>query len=107
VGLALFLFMALCSWRSATWIRRHTKHVLELRWASDLAAMAQVALAGYAVGGSFLNLAYFDLPYHLMTIIVLTKLMVREHLSVLAEAPSDSDAATMELAAGRPAVSFT
>jgi hypothetical protein len=41
------------------------------KWASDLAAMIQVSLIGYAVGGAFLGLAYFDLPYHLMIIVLL------------------------------------
>ena len=27
---------------------------------------------GYAVGGAFLGMSYFDLPYHLMIILVLT-----------------------------------
>ena len=46
-------------------------------WAGDLAAMCQVGLAGYAVGGAFAGLAYFDLPYHLMAIIILCKSIVR------------------------------
>jgi hypothetical protein len=33
--------------------------------------MIQVSLVGYAAGGAFLGLAYFDLPYHLMIILVL------------------------------------
>jgi putative inorganic carbon (HCO3(-)) transporter len=32
--------------------------------------MIQVAMVGYAVGGAFLSLAYFDLPYNLLVIIV-------------------------------------
>jgi hypothetical protein len=35
------------------------------RWAGDLGGMIQVSLVGYAVGGAFLSLAYFDLPYDL------------------------------------------
>jgi hypothetical protein len=35
--------------------------------------MCQVAIVGYAVGGAFLSLAYFDLPYNVMVILVCTQ----------------------------------
>ena len=35
--------------------------------------MCQVSLVGYAVGGAFLSLAYFDLPYDIMVMVVLTR----------------------------------
>lgn len=37
--------------------------------------MTQVSLIGYATGGAFLGLAYFDYPYHLVIILVLTYLI--------------------------------
>ena len=43
----------------------------ELKWASDLAKMAQVSIIGYAVSGAFLSLAYFDLYYDIIIILVL------------------------------------
>ena len=42
--------------------------------------MCQVSLLGYGVGGAFLGLAYFDLPYHIMAIVVITGEMVRRGL---------------------------
>jgi hypothetical protein len=33
--------------------------------------MVQVSLIGYAVGGAFLSLAYFDLPYNMLMLSVL------------------------------------
>jgi probable O-glycosylation ligase (exosortase A-associated) len=36
-----------------------------------LATMTRIGLVGYAVSGAFLNLAYFDLYYHLVAIIVI------------------------------------
>ena len=50
-------------------------------WADDLAGMLQVSFAGFGIGGAFLGLAYFDLPYHLMAIMVLTYSIVRERLN--------------------------
>ena len=42
-----------------------------------LAAMTQVSLVGYAVGGAFLGLAYFDLPYYLAVIIIMADAYVK------------------------------
>ena len=38
--------------------------------------MAQVSLAGFAVGGAFLSLAYFDYPYNLMALVVAARYWV-------------------------------
>jgi len=43
--------------------------------------MIQVSLVGYAVGGAFLNLAYFDVPYYLLAAVVLTRVLVEKELS--------------------------
>jgi putative inorganic carbon (HCO3(-)) transporter len=76
VGLSLFLLLWLLVWRDATWISRQSRHREDLRWASDLARMIQVSLVGYAAGGAFLNLAYYDVPYNLLVALVLTRLLV-------------------------------
>ncbi len=81
VGLILFLTMWLLTFRTGGWIVKRTRGVSNLSWARDLAAMIQVSLVGYAVGGAFLGLAYFDLPYHLMAILVLTRVIVERELS--------------------------
>jgi probable O-glycosylation ligase (exosortase A-associated) len=73
VGLALFLALGLMAWRSASAIIRRARGDPQTRWAADLAAMVQVSLVGYAVGGAFLGLAYFDLYYTLIAVIVLCK----------------------------------
>ena len=36
-----------------------------------ICAMCQVSLAGYAVGGAFLSLSYYDLPYNILVLVVL------------------------------------
>lgn len=81
VGLILFLTMWLLTFRTGSWIVRKTRDVENLTWARDLAAMIQVSLVGYAVGGAFLGLAYFDLPYHLMAIVVLIRMIVEQELA--------------------------
>lgn len=39
--------------------------------------MVQVSLVGYAVGGAFLSLSYFDLPYNMMVMVVAAQAWVR------------------------------
>jgi probable O-glycosylation ligase (exosortase A-associated) len=81
VGLGLFLLMGLLCWRYASWIIRHTRERDDLKWAHDLAAMIQVSFISYAVGGAFLNLAHFELPYYMALMLVLTRNLVTQATS--------------------------
>jgi putative inorganic carbon (hco3(-)) transporter len=76
IGLAIFLGIWISTWRWAGWLRREGAQQPESRWCADLGAMCQVSLAGYAVGGAFLSLAYFDLPYNIMMLVVLSRCWV-------------------------------
>lgn len=76
-GLFLFLFLFVITWRQAGEIRRLSKDKPEWLWCGQLASMCQVSLAGYAVGGAFLSLAYFDLPYYVMLIVAATLMWMR------------------------------
>ena len=78
VGLVLFLVLGLLVLRTGQRIVSEASKSETLRWAGDLAAMLQVSFVGYAVGGAFLGLAYFDLPYHLMALMVLTQQIVKQ-----------------------------
>ena len=73
VGLALFLFIWILTWRSAGWLRTEGLRHGQTKWCADLGAMCQVSLIGYAVGGAFLSLSYFDLPYNIMVVVVLAR----------------------------------
>ena len=78
VGLFLFLGIWIACWRAAGWLRGQ-KHVApEAKWTTELGAMCQVSLVGYAVGGAFLSLAYFDLPYEVLMLLVLTRIWVEK-----------------------------
>lgn len=81
VGLILFMLLGWLTFRSAAWVIRHTKELAELTWARDLASMVQVSIIGYAVGGAFLGLAYFDLYYHLVALVLLTRIYVTRELA--------------------------
>jgi putative inorganic carbon (HCO3(-)) transporter len=73
IGLFLFMLMWWLVWRMAGQLRRNGQLRPKTRWVSDLAAMCQVSLAGYAVGGAFLSLSYFDLPYDILALVILAR----------------------------------
>ena len=78
-GLFLFLLILWLTWRNAAVVMRLARGDPQWLWAYDLAAMIQVSLVGYMVGGSFLGLAYWDLPYTLAAIaLLLRRLLERE-----------------------------
>lgn len=83
VGLILYLSLGVLTWRSGSWIVRNARGVPQLDWALRLATMLQVSLCGFAVGGAFLSLAYFDVPYFIMAAMVATRLLVGRELSAL------------------------
>jgi putative inorganic carbon (HCO3(-)) transporter len=79
VGLILFLLLWFFTWRWAGWLRVNAKSDKETEWAAVLGAMVQVSLIGYAVGGAFLSLAYFDLPYNMLILVVLARRWVEHY----------------------------
>lgn len=81
VGLALFLMLGVLTWTTARWIVKQSRPRPELAWAANLAEMCQVSLIGYAVGGAFLSLSYYDLPYYIMAVLVLLRRHVAESIS--------------------------
>jgi probable O-glycosylation ligase (exosortase A-associated) len=81
VGLGMFLLLLMFTWRSGSWVIRHAKRHADLIWARDLAAMTQVSLVGYMSAGAFLGLQYFDLFYHLIAIVVMTRWLVERRLA--------------------------
>jgi putative inorganic carbon (HCO3(-)) transporter len=77
VGLTMYVVLMLCAWRTGTRIIKFCGKALELKWAADLARMMQVCIIGFAVSGAFLSLAYFDLYYDFIVILVaLEKLLM-------------------------------
>jgi putative inorganic carbon (HCO3(-)) transporter len=70
IGLTMFIVLMVCVWRTGTRIIKFCGNAPELKWASDLAKMIQVCVIGYAVSGTFLSLAYFDLYYDFIVILV-------------------------------------
>ena len=76
VGLVLFMAIWVITWRQAGWLRKVADKSPHAKWCADLGAMAQVSLMGYFVGGAFLSLSYFDLPYVIMVMVVVARTWV-------------------------------
>jgi putative inorganic carbon (HCO3(-)) transporter len=89
VGLALFVLLLLCAWRSGSRTIKACKGDSDMKWASDLAAMTQVSLIGYVVGGAFLSLAYYDLYYNLIAVLVVLEKIIGDRKPVAAFANRD------------------
>jgi len=78
VGLALFLALWIAAFRSCTRVNRLTRNRNDLIWAGNLARMIQVSLIAFAVGGTFLNKAFFELYYGILMITVVTEVLVQK-----------------------------
>lgn len=78
IGLVFFVAIFWGAWRLANKIIRAAEEHDEHRWMSDLSRMFQVTLVAYFVGGAFLSLSYFDLPWHVVSILVIMRAMLEE-----------------------------
>lgn len=78
IGLLLFLLIFGWSYRMGGAIRKTARRRPETYWLYHLAGMCQVSLVGYAVGGAFLSLSYFDLPYNIVVVLVVATRWMRE-----------------------------
>jgi hypothetical protein len=65
-------------WRRLSLIRKLTRRRPDLAWLYDLATMAKVSFVAFAVGGTFLNLATFDLFWHIVAIAIVAHEMARK-----------------------------
>ncbi len=82
VGLLLFLCLAVSVWLSCASLTRKARDHVHLSELEHLGRMSQVSFVAYGVSGAFLGLAYFDLVYTLIAIVVIAKVL-------LAATPSD------------------
>ncbi|MHB9101390.1 MAG: putative O-glycosylation ligase, exosortase A system-associated [Sulfuricella sp.] len=95
IGFGLFVLIGLLAWRTGSKVIRECRKDPDRKWAADLAAMVQVSMVGFATGGAFLGLAYFDYYYHLVIILVLTyQIAVKNTWGTLEQGkPAEFDAA--------------
>jgi putative inorganic carbon (HCO3(-)) transporter len=82
IGLTLYLVLLGALWSKAGTLIRLAREqpALDLGWARDFSLMMQVALIGFAVGGAFLSLVNFDVPYYLVAMMVATVALVQRQV---------------------------
>lgn len=90
IGLVLFLLIYFLSWRKLTETEKKTRKIEELKDINQLATMMQVSFIAYLVGGAFLSLAYFDLPWHLISITVLISTFLEKRIIELSNTEQTS-----------------
>jgi probable O-glycosylation ligase (exosortase A-associated) len=59
-GLALYLAIAVFSWRNCSWLVRRSRDRPDLAWANFLGRMGQGSLVAFWVGAAFVSQAYLD-----------------------------------------------
>jgi putative inorganic carbon (hco3(-)) transporter len=64
VGLILFLALGIGAWISAGRIIRRSRDDPDLAWAGTFGRAIQVSLIGYAFGGLFVNISYWEIQYY-------------------------------------------
>jgi putative inorganic carbon (HCO3(-)) transporter len=93
VGLLLFVTLWIVAWRTATAVIRICRGRDTLDWAAKLARMLQVSIVGYAVGGAFLSVLYFDVPYYLIVCLSMLREIAEREASALPAAPATASSA--------------
>jgi probable O-glycosylation ligase (exosortase A-associated) len=78
VGLFLYLAFWISTWRTCRWIAKNSQSAAD----QALARMVEISLVGFAVGGAFLNMAYFDGPYYLMAAMVVIRYKIMHNQSL-------------------------
>jgi probable O-glycosylation ligase (exosortase A-associated) len=82
-GLFLYLLLGFVTWRKASAIANRTRNDPDFKdWAPLLMRMVQVSLVGFSVGGAFLTLVHFDLPYYIVCYVVLLDATLSEREKV-------------------------
>jgi hypothetical protein len=81
VGLALYLMLLAFHWSHAGTLVRKTSDRPDLAWARHYGLMMQVSIVGFAVGGAFLSLVNFDIPYYLIGATLVVRRLVDEQLA--------------------------
>lgn len=81
-GLVLFMSIGVFVWLDARRLIRLGKaDAKNFGWAADLGRMVQVSMIGYATGGAFLSLTYWDMPYNIMAMIGCAVYLTRREMA--------------------------
>jgi probable O-glycosylation ligase (exosortase A-associated) len=73
IGLAVFLILIVSCLMSCMKLKRQSRRHPELKWMGTYCDIVQISFLAFLVNGFFVNMEYFDLVYHLISIIVILK----------------------------------
>ena len=104
VGFLLWFLVALLAYMMAGRTARLGYRSPDTQWQADLGRMCQVSMIGFATGGAFLGLAYFDLYYNIVAIIVINHLILRQHLAQTAQQQEGGALGEVPMRAPHPAL---
>ncbi len=77
VGFFLYLAVNFLGFFTGFKVRKLAGKKEEYAWAKDLAIMIQIAMVCWAIGGAFKGMAYWDLPYHYIAILVIAQTILK------------------------------
>lgn len=106
-GLVLYLLLGAAAWFKAGRIARAMREDAEFgSWMPLLMRMVQVSMVGFGTSGAFLSLAYLDLPFYVIGLVVMCDGMVRRRAAAAvagqaAAAPNESPPAASPRWIGR------
>jgi probable O-glycosylation ligase (exosortase A-associated) len=84
-GLLLFVALLVCLFQTLWRIERMTRGDPQRQWVHRSALFVGVSLVAYAVGGVFLSMAYFDLFYELVAVVVILQKAALSPVNTIAE----------------------
>lgn len=90
VGFALYMLLLMFHWNHAGSLVRKTEGRSDLDWAHQYGLMMQVSIVGFAVGGAFLSLVNFDIPYYLIGTTLVVRRLTDKQLEAENEAGKTS-----------------
>ena len=71
IGLFIFVLIFYLSWNKLKFLVKNTKDIPDLMEVNLLARRLQLSFVAYFVGGAFLSLSYFDLPWHMVGFVII------------------------------------
>jgi probable O-glycosylation ligase (exosortase A-associated) len=81
LGFGIFAALLLSSLGTLRRIRRTVRETPSAAWLARYSDMAEVSIVAYMVSGAFLGVAYFDLYYHVIAVVVILKVLTRREMA--------------------------
>lgn len=80
IGFFIYVSLGVAAFFSCRWVNLRTRDRPDLTSLNDMSRMVQVSLVGFAAGGAFINVAHYDLYWHIIAIIVILRVLTEQAL---------------------------